>query len=598
VDEGKMSRRKRTPPSPGQLSLFDLLNEHPPSDIASESANTFEEDEASSPNLVSESANTFEEDEASSPNLVSESANTFEEDEAPSPNLVSESANTFEEDEAPSPNLVSESANDVEEYVSLSPIFPNRLFVPDRFDVLERRAKRELQSIIVPVDDALHRLDQTYSDMTAAGRGAFWVFRGESGSGKSTFLHTVYLFRPDVETISISVEQSISETLNNLKKSAPVLSKPRILVVEGREALTDFSEEQLEKDLHSINSFIRSASGERTLLVWQCNTDELQKMLISLAERIGGETLCGLGREHTYQFTGPLRDKYFEIATRTIQTLNEGASLVDMGVSEDCAKELITQANTIGVYLGLLRKELTKNKQLVESLLARDLCRVWTVVIAGNEPENEVGTLIRGSLSTADIDGLMSATRANVLTDLKRFPDKVGILAAVLDARIIYLPIVTALSIAREYANEELRAKMRDADMDTRKDPKARQRLLESDLAKAFKSLPRGPGRRGYKSGPNSKKAFEKLLDIAQKKDRVVNQAIGKALEACRLIPSFKTEVELRGGLNLRSDLLCETDSVPVRLEIMWRKEASRAQIAIYVLQKLQNYGRAIGFLE
>ncbi|OKH38818.1 hypothetical protein NIES2119_09535 [[Phormidium ambiguum] IAM M-71] len=51
------------------------------------------------------------------------------------------------------------------------------LFVPDRFDVLERRAKdkNELKTIIVAVEDALAHLDDTYSDMIAAGRQQFSI---------------------------------------------------------------------------------------------------------------------------------------------------------------------------------------------------------------------------------------------------------------------------------------------------------------------------------------------------------------------------------------------------------------------------------------
>jgi DNA (cytosine-5)-methyltransferase 1 len=553
-----MPRRKRSrPENPYQLSLFDILA---PQDS------------------LSESSDDSRDVETSQPSPPSESVNSSRDIELPQPAPLSESTNNSVNTEGHSKDRL--------------------LFVPDRFDVLERRAKHkyELKTIIVAVDDALAHLDDTYSDMIAAGRGAFWVLRGSSGSGKSTFLHTVNLFRQQVETISIQSDESVPQRLADLRKSEPAREKLQIIVIEGREALTDFSVDQLEKDLHSINSFIRSRSGERALIVWPCNADDLQERLITLAERIGADSLLGVG-EPIYRFKGPPQDQYIDIATRTIETLNEGASLVDLGVLEERAQELIQQAETIGKYLNLLRQELRKNEKNVEKLFAQEKCRMWIVVIAGNNPEQEVGTLTRGSYSNADISCLMNSTQANIVEELKKYSDKVGILGTVLEAKIIYLPIATVRSIVVNYADDELREKMIQAGMQTRKDPKPSERLLKSDLAHAFNAVPRGLSRTSRPS-QNSREPFEKLSAIAQKNDELLNRAIGKALQNCGLISAFETEVELRGRITVISDLLCTTDSGLVRLELMWSKWAYRAAIADYVLKKLQNYGQAIGLLD
>lgn len=560
-----MSKRKRTSHNPDQSSLFDLsqYDSSPQPDIPSEATDGSEDVEPSQVDTSLESSHRFEDVKPLQPDSPLESPDGLE-------NLAEYSRSQD--------RLL--------------------LFVPDRFDVLERRAKHqhELKNIIVAVDDALASLDDTYSDIVAAGRGSFWVFRGSSGSGKSTFLHTVNLFRPEVETLSIQSDEPVPQTLTDLRKAEPLLKKLRIIVIEGREALTDFSVDQLEKDLHSINSFIRSNSGERTLVVWPCNADDLQERLITLAERIGADSLLGVG-DPVYRFQGPPQDQYIEIATRTIETLNEGASLVDLGVLEYRAKELIQQAETIGKYLNLLRQELRKNEKNVEKLFAQEKCRMWIVVIAGNNPEQEVAALTRGGYSKADISCLMNSTQANIVEELKRYSDKVGILGTVLEAKIIYLPIATARSIIINYADEELREKITQAGMQIRKDFTPSERLMKSELAQAFQAVPRALTR-ASRPNPESRKRFEKLSEIAQKNDELLNRAIGKALQTCGLISFFETEVELRGKINLRSDLLCTTDSGLTRLELMWTKWAYRADIANYVLKKLQKYGQAIGLLE
>jgi DNA (cytosine-5)-methyltransferase 1 len=573
-----MPKQKYFSKDPNQLSLFDGCDNSQQSEPPSKSPDESEDIESPQPDSLTKSADEPKAVEQLQSATPSESQNSSRDIEPPQPNSPSQSTSRPVDTEGHSKDRL-------------------LLFVPDRFDVLERRAKHkhELKTIIVPVEDALAYLDNTYSDMVAAGRGAFWVFRGASGSGKSTFLHTVNLFRQGVESLSIQADEPVPEKLIDLRKSEPVLNKLRVLVVEGREALTDFSVEQLEKDLHSINSFIRSRFGERTLIVWPCNADDLQERLLTLAERIGADSLLGVG-EPIYRFNGPPTDQYISIANRTIETLNEGASLVDLGILEERAKELTKQAQTIGKYLGLLRKELLKNEENVEKLLAREKCKMWIVVIAGNNPVQEVAGLSRVR-SQADISCLMNSTKSNIVEELKKHPDKVGILGTVLEAKIIYIPIATARSLIINYADNELWEKMKQAEMQTRKDSEATKRLMNSDLAKAFLAEPRGLSGTNRPSS-DSRKAFEKLSAIAQKNDELLNRAIGKALQNCGLINNFKTEAEFRGRIKLRSDLLCKTDSGLVRLEFMWKDWAYPGEIANYVLKKLQNYGRAIGLFD
>ncbi|AFZ24754.1 hypothetical protein Cylst_2547 [Cylindrospermum stagnale PCC 7417] len=223
---------------------------------------------------------------------------------------------------------------------------------------------------------------------------------------------------------------------------------------------------------------------------------------------------------------------------------------------------------------------------------------MWVIVITGNDREESVTSLTRGRSSTADIERLIVATEANIVKELKAYPDKIGILATALDARIIHLPILTVLAIAREYADEKLQDKMKDLGMSLKKDTTANERLIKSELAKAFKSEPIGLGVPGNKPGETTKESFEKLLTITQSDDQLVNETIGRALVACNLVSSYKAEVDFGKGLTRRTDLFCETKVGQVRLELMWRKNTGRAEIANYVLTKLYNYGKAIEFLE
>jgi len=243
----------------------------------------------------------------------------------------------------------------------------DELLVPDRFDMLQRRASGQLRNMVVPVDEALEQIDALARDLRVAARGGFIIVRGDSGSGKSTFLNTLDLFRT-VEVVGLSPETSIASSLRSL---APTRFPFRVLVVEGREALRDVRRGQLESDVHEINTFIRQACGERTLIAWQCNADDLEATLKEIAERVGGDTLVAPIDDPVFRFQGPRRDQYIDIAQRTIATLNAGASLQDIGVSEERAQQLKDMAPTIGSFLWLLRNELLQRTETIDLIKRR-----------------------------------------------------------------------------------------------------------------------------------------------------------------------------------------------------------------------------------
>jgi energy-coupling factor transporter ATP-binding protein EcfA2 len=466
------------------------------------------------------------------------------------------------------------------------------LLVPDRFENLKDNAQEKLSTIIVEVRDALEKLDDIYEDMITAARGAFLILKGDSGSGKSTFLNTINLFREDVVIETINNDESISETL---KHSTPTDSALRIFILEGREALRGKSTSEIEIDLHSINTFLRSKKGERTLVVWLCNTEDMKEILIQVADAIGGDALLGID-EPFYDFHGPQKKDFLDIAKRTVQLLNNGASLNDMGITDEQASQMANNANTIGRYFNGLRKELRANTLLIKKLTGKEQFKMWVVVLAGNEPENDVAALTRGQSAIADIERMMVSTQANIVTDLKQYPEKLGLLSNVFDCKIIYIPILTATAIARDYADNQLIERMKEVSLNTKADSTGKDRLLNSELYNAFSGNPSGPRKKG-KTGNNSREAFEKLARIASTNDKLINKTFGEAMIDLGLISNFSLEEDLGQGLTRRTDILCEIPLSKIRVEMMWRTKTSRAEIANYTLTKLYNYGKAIGYL-
>lgn len=465
------------------------------------------------------------------------------------------------------------------------------LNVPDRFEGLASAGSGSLRTIISPVDETLAIIDKRFTDMRAARRGGLMILRGETGAGKSTFLNTVGLFRTGVVTERIAGEDDVGEVLSTLEPTA----EARIIVLEGREALGEVSRSALEASMHAINSFVRTESGRDTLVVWPTNTDDLTVDLAEIATALGAEALFGTG-EPFESFGGPPKTDFVPIATRTVAALNEGASLATLGISEERARELVNGAATIGKYLALVRQELITNGASVRSLLPAERARLWVVVVAP-DAEGDVAALTRGGYALADIDRLITATGANIVNQLKKSPELLGILGTVLDARILYLDMVTALAVARQYGDDELHSMMHSRGMSTQSDESAGDRLVSSELGLILSGESLGTRKRGSKPGDNTRAAFENLADIARTNDGLCNRAVGQGLVDLALVDCMETERSLGTEQTFFSDLYTEKAGEPLRIEFMWRTKAGRAAIANYVLMKLGNYGRAIGLL-
>lgn len=465
--------------------------------------------------------------------------------------------------------------------------------LPDRYDMLERKAVNQLTQIISPVDSALDHIDALHSDMRASSRGTLLILRGDSGTGKSTFIHTIGLFRNSVETITFSKDQDVGDALRSL---GPTKMKLRVVVFEGREALTDVSKELLEKSIHAINSFVRTAAGELTVVAWPVNRDDLATSLSLLAIEIGAETLVGLG-DPVFRFQGPPKEQFISIANRTLALLNQGETLHDLGISDERSEQLVSESATIGIFLAKVRRDLLNNQRQLTTLAKKEICRVWIVVLAGNEPEGDIDGLTRGTMYSADIDRMLSVTNANIVSDLKAFPEKVGLLGTYLDARVLHVPVLAALAAVRTYASDDLRNTMKTAGMSATPEKGAKERLNETNLLASFRDQPISSRKVGGKVGSNSIAAFEKLTNIASTNDVQLNRAIADCLKDLGVITDYEVEQDFGAGMTRRTDIVATTPTSSIRLEMMWRRKTGRAEIANYVLSKLFNYGKAIGYL-
>lgn len=106
---------------------------------------------------------------------------------------------------------------------------------------------------------------------------------------------------------------------------------------------------------------------------------------------------------------------------------------MSLGITEDQAKSMIEDDDTIGKYLTKIRKLSQKNTKSIKKLVGKERCRMWIIVIAGNDPIKDVAALTSGSNALADIERLMVATESNIIQEIKAHSEKIGKLSSFLN---------------------------------------------------------------------------------------------------------------------------------------------------------------------
>ena len=471
------------------------------------------------------------------------------------------------------------------------------LQVPDRFEALLGQDRSSWGAFISPVKESLSALDRLFMNSDVSRRGQLLIVESRPGVGKTTFLNSASIFLDNLEVINIPSNEPVNAVL--MGEDIPnENSKRRLFVLEGRESIDHVSEEDLNQLLHQINQRLRSSSHSNVVVAWPCNSTKLADRLVNTANQVGGAALLDdeIGRHH---FKGPPKAEFRQIASNTISFLNDGADFVDLGIDEFAITHLLNKSVSIGDLFSKLVREVSLRRSVIKALPNIERYRVWVVVAAGSQPEKEVSGLTRGSYGACDIQRLCNSTQANIVAQVKEYPDKLGLLAGYFDAKVTFVPVVTLLSVIRAFADEQLTEKLKEAGTRVTIADKqdAINRLQDSQLATLIRGEQIGL-LSSPKIGTDTKKAFGVLTGFASQNDIPLNRAFAEGLKASGLISDYKLEDDFGSGLTRKTDILASTSSGNIRIEMMWRKETSKADMANYTLTKLFNYGRALGYLK
>jgi energy-coupling factor transporter ATP-binding protein EcfA2 len=455
-----------------------------------------------------------------------------------------------------------------------------------------------LKAFIFQVEEPTKHIKRMIRTMKASNSGAFMILMGESGIGKTTFLNTLPLYIENLEVRSIYNRKPLDKEIDIIKEC----NIPRIIILENRETFETLSTNQLEKEIHAINRFIRSDKGLNTVIVWPCNGEDMTREIIQFAGHVGGASLF---REDTIlEYKGPSRDRFVSILKNTYEFFNK-YDISDVGFSDDQIENVLNSMNkksTIGDFLEKIRTELLNNyNKIVDSKdYVGDLFDLIVCVVASNNPKNEIEYLTKGDYSIVDIDRLFSTTGANIKATIGKHKRICSMVAKEINCKIVSIDWQDALEVLK------IKTECKDADIESFNkyiEDKCKLKLGKSNnqleilrtmnLTSSIKGLPyKRKNSIGNSTGRQD--AFNTILELSRTNDSQINKKICEVLKENGFINVGRVENSFGNGYYIRSDMLCSIPGKYIRVEFMWRKIASAADISLYTLNKLYGYCKAM----
>lgn len=446
----------------------------------------------------------------------------------------------------------------------------------------------------VQPDEDIEAIKRFLASAESASQGKVLFLNGPSGTGKSTFVHSLEIFLADrvgeVVRLPPPHELAVVDIPAYLAR-LPVKSKFTVVNFDGREA-PYFNEPEYQTFLGALNGLLRTRKD--LLVVWPVTDTGFSDKLIALLERVGGRSAFGLTPQH--KLLGIASSRFNLVLEKLLQVANW--RLEDAAISDTEVAELAATSDRIGVFLDRLQALITSRFDVGEMGV-----EFPTVVIAISSGEPRIREIAR-SVRRADsyyIEAsrlLMYTKQSNVAewwsnraTNLRSALPHV---IALFNAQLVSISASTVVHSVLQHGDAELKAMVQGV----RSDRGNAKRVMES--SEFFKFLSGDPlDNREYGSNVKDEtiESFGRIQAASELKHKALNSSLIRlAEEAGASLPSLQLEASLIPGL--QTDAIYKPPGRPtVALEFHHKAatESTNNKLAIYILEKLKEYAVNFG---
>jgi len=468
--------------------------------------------------------------------------------------------------------------------------------LPTRYEPLVNTFGERAKMTFVQADKDLEAAKRFMASAESSGQGKILFLNADSGTGKSTFVHSLEIFLPDRVESVVRLPQPHELAVVDIPGYLARLPKTKRFTVvnfDGREA-PYFNEPEYQTFLGALNGVLRVRPD--LLVMWPVTDVEFSRKLVMLLEKVGGKSAFGI--QPTYQLAGLQKDKFALVLEKMLQVANW--RLEDAAISTTEVETLIEDSGRVGAFLDSLQQLISQRFDLGSMGI-----EFPTLIIAISSSEPKIRETCR-SLRRADsfyIEAsrlLMYTKKSNVAewwgnraTNLKSALPHV---IAIFNAQLVSLSASTIVHSILQFGSPELRKLVEGVRADR---GNARRVLCSSELFKYVQGEAVDNREYGSNVKDETLSSFDRIQAQSETQHRAINAAILSMVQDCGAsLDNLQYEAALISGLQTDATYRNPTGTVALEFHHKASTEATNNKVAIYVLEKLKEYAINFGLSE
>lgn len=484
-----------------------------------------------------------------------------------------------------------------------------KLALPWRYEILKQRIGLKITEVLVePSQKTKEDLLSCIFSIRHSGEGMFVPIVGAPGTGKTTLANSLSSLYADscTNTLSITNDKPISfDELSEqvrafLNELPPNHDRIVPLNIDHRE-----SNPPNDLELAAIKRFLRTHGyGTRVLILWPETSEQLANRIAADYKRIAGASVI----EIPLKVEGPEKETWQEIVTHTLELCNDVPNLEELGINPKNYNPL--EFTTIGEFIKKIGHDFIKLQQQLLAETKKPINLVLLFASLSADPGCLTKVTSPAKPGLLDANGLLKATGNSVIG--RWWKERRGLLTQTiykLNARSFCLAPSTVITLLRANSTKSIQSVLKKAKINARSASDVIQYMSRTDLGKYLVRGDEFPLEdRGRPADPSVSQAFKNLAAgkwLINGNDKKLNRAISKSLKTFISYNDLNYEqIFCEKGLGfcrlIPDCAMVKSDEV-VCLEFAWRNgeflsSARKSEVAQYILTKLKNYARELGW--
>lgn len=461
--------------------------------------------------------------------------------------------------------------------------------LPTRYEPLERVFGDKARTTFLSPDEDLEVVKRLLTSAESSNQGKILFISAQSGSGKSTFVHSLEVFLTDkVESVirlPLPHELSVSEIPAYVSRIPPS-KKYNILNFDGREA-PHFEKAEYQTFLGSLNSLLRYRPD--IIIIWPVTDPSFSEKLIKILNTVGGKSAFGPISQH--QLHGISKNRFHLVLEKILQVANW--QLEDAAISYAEVEEIANKSERIGVFLDNLRDTITERFDTSHLGLKFP---TLVISVSSNDPKfrETARSLRRADSYYLEASRLLMYTKkSNVAEWWQNRSDTLKSalphVIALFNAQLACMSSSTVVHSALLSENKILREMVPNV----RKDSGNAQRVMRySEIYKFLNGQPID----NRESGSNVKEETSAAFVTIQKNSERMHKSINKSILDLAIysgldLKDLQYEKQMAPGLQADASYISgEGEIIALEFHHKSASESSNNKIAIYILEKLKEY--------